>query len=191
MEPDLFGLDKAIFLWVYQLPLPEVLVKSVTHVSTRGGVWWIVALYLIVFRKGLDRRTGAAILAGFVAHVAVVEGALKHLVARVRPANALDGIDLRDKFLLDPESYSFPSGHTTATFLVAFILGARFPRARVPLFALGALVAISRVHLGCHYPSDVLGGAAVGLLIGVGITIAFGLMTDEELRLRAGDRPAR
>lgn len=186
MEPDLFGLDKAVFLWVYELPLPEVVVKGITHVSTRGGVWWLVAAYLIAFRRGLDRRTGLGILASFVAHVALVEGALKHLIARARPSDALPDIQLRDGFLLDPHSYSFPSGHATASFMVAFILGARFPRTRAPLFALAALVAISRVHLGCHYPSDVLAGAAVGILIGVGITLALGIMTDQEAALRSG-----
>ena len=186
MDPDLLGLDKAVFLWVYDLPLPQVVVEGITHVSTRGGVWWLVAAYLIIFRRGLDRRAGFGILAAFVAHVALVEGALKHLVARIRPSDALPNIELRDGFLLDPHSYSFPSGHATATFMVAFILGARFPRTRTPLFALAALVAISRVHLGCHYPSDVLAGAAVGILIGVGTTLALNIMTDEEAALRSG-----
>lgn len=188
MEPDLFGLDKAVFLWVYELPLPTLPVEIVTHLATRGGVWVLVALVLVAFRGGLDRRTGLALGAGLLAHVILLEGALKHLVARARPATTL-GVELRDR-ILDAETYSFPSGHTVASFLGAFVLSARFPRAKIPLFGAAMLVAVSRIHLGAHYPSDVLVGAAGGILLGVAVVSAFAIMTDAERKLREGDRPA-
>ena len=58
-----------------------------------------------------------------------------------------------------------PSGHATNAFAVATVLGHRYPTYRVPLYALAASVAFARVYLGRHYPSDVLAGAAVGLVV--------------------------
>lgn len=188
MDPDLFGLDKAIFDWVYGLPLPTLPVELVSHLATRGGIWVLAAVALIAFRGGLDRRTGFALGAGLIAHILLVEGAIKHLVARTRPFTTF-GIELRDR-ILDADSYSFPSGHCVASFMGAFVLGARFPRARMPLMLLAMLVAISRVHLGAHYPSDVFVGAAIGMLLGVAVVSIFGIMTDDEKKMHEGDRPA-
>ena len=59
-------------------------------------------------------------------------------------------------------SSSFPSGHSATSFACATVLAAFAPRLRVPLFALAALIAISRLYNGVHYPTDVLAGAALG-----------------------------
>jgi undecaprenyl-diphosphatase len=59
-------------------------------------------------------------------------------------------------------SSSFPSGHATTAFACATMLAAFAPRLRVPLFALAALIALSRLYNGDHYPLDVLAGAALG-----------------------------
>jgi undecaprenyl-diphosphatase len=60
-------------------------------------------------------------------------------------------------------SSSFPSGHATTAFACATMLAALVPRLRVPLFALAALVALSRLYNGDHYPLDVLAGAVLGV----------------------------
>ena len=63
-----------------------------------------------------------------------------------------------------PSSGSFPSGHASAAFACATVIYWASPRAGIPAFVLAALVAWSRVYVGVHWPSDVLGGYLLGAL---------------------------
>jgi undecaprenyl-diphosphatase len=60
---------------------------------------------------------------------------------------------------------SFPSGHTTRIMSCAMALALIFPRLRVPILILGVIVSFGRIAVGAHYPSDVLGGIALGALV--------------------------
>jgi undecaprenyl-diphosphatase len=64
-----------------------------------------------------------------------------------------------------PHSGSFPSGHASTAFACAAVLTWAAPRLAVPAFVLAAAIAWSRVYVGVHWPLDVLGGAALGLLV--------------------------
>jgi membrane-associated phospholipid phosphatase len=64
-----------------------------------------------------------------------------------------------------PRSTSFPSGHAASAFAFATGVGNVLPREALPLHALAALVAYSRVHTGVHYPVDVIAGAVVGTAV--------------------------
>lgn len=64
-----------------------------------------------------------------------------------------------------PHSGSFPSGHSTAAFACAAVIAWRAPRFAFPAFLLAGAIAWSRVYVGVHWPLDVFGGAALGLLV--------------------------
>jgi membrane-associated phospholipid phosphatase len=89
---------------------------------------------------------------------AFVTGWLKDWVKRPRPSL----LDLSGGFPASEMARSFPSGHAALSFALATVLSIRWPRGRVIWFALAALVALSRVALGVHWPSDVLVGAGIG-----------------------------
>ena len=64
-----------------------------------------------------------------------------------------------------PTSSSFPSGHAASAFAFATAASAELPQASLPLYGLATIVGYSRVHVGVHYPSDVLTGAVLGSAI--------------------------
>jgi len=87
---------------------------------------------------------------------------LKEWVGRIRPCQVLDEVRL----LTDCNtSYSFPSSHAVNIFAAAYFLSQVFRRLTPLIFAIAAVVAYSRIYIGIHYPLDVIGGAAIGLLI--------------------------
>lgn len=93
--------------------------------------------------------------------------AIKLLVQRPRPFQTLSDVRL----ILGPHGgYSFPSGHSTVSFCLAAVIAMRYPKARYPVFIAAALVALSRVYVGVHYPSDILVGAFFGTFIGYIVT---------------------
>ena len=89
---------------------------------------------------------------------------LKNLVARTRPYDVNTGIQLLVAKLRD---YSFPSGHTAASFASATALYfAGEKKLWKPALVLACLIAVSRLYLYVHYPTDVLGGVVIGIIAG-------------------------
>ena len=88
---------------------------------------------------------------------------VKPVIGRRRPAPPTAGDHGRIRM---PRSRSFPSGHTASAFAFATAVGADLPALSFPLDALAAAVGYSRVHLGVHYPSDVIVGAVLGSAVG-------------------------
>ena len=87
---------------------------------------------------------------------------LKNTLRRQRPAVKLDSYTA---LIQASDEFSFPSGHTSAAFLLAALTSAHFPLLAAPLFIWAALVGCARVILGVHFPADVLAGMALGLSI--------------------------
>ncbi len=108
-------------------------------------------------------RNAAVMAAGTAVSYGLALG-LKYTVKRDRPFVTYPG-DFADKTGHDfSDSYSFPSGHTTTAFATATALSLDYPEwyVIVPSYAYAGTVAYSRMHLGVHYPSDVLTGALIG-----------------------------
>ncbi len=95
-------------------------------------------------------------------------GELKELVGRPRPLEVYPELGWA---VVDP-GRSFPSGHATLAFALAGCLTVRWPRARVVWIGLATLVALSRIGVGMHWPSDLIAGAGIGWGLVVGLAWA-------------------
>jgi len=135
-----------------------------------GGGWYLVAVSAVflavgwLFRKLTVWQAGVESL---VAHgmAALLANGLKHLLGRPRPKFTHSG-----DWLLIPSWVSgldsFPSGHATASFAVATVITKRFPICGPLCLGIAAFVGLSRVLRGAHFPTDVVGGAVLGVLCG-------------------------
>lgn len=129
---------------------------------------WFIAyfiLWLIMFFKG-DKKT--KIVASLLILLIIISDQisshiLKHLFERIRPCNVFTDLNL---LIGAKKSLSFPSSHAVNNFSVAFFLSRYFKDYSKYFFSVASLVAFSRIYVGVHYPSDVIGGALIGLLIG-------------------------
>jgi len=102
-----------------------------------------------------------AIAAGLVARYGAVE-LVRYFYERPRPF-----VDLEVTQLLSHTAGSFPSGHAAFFFAMATALYLYNKKWRIGFFAAAVLITVSRVVAGIHYPSDILGGAIIGILIGL------------------------
>lgn len=126
-----------------------------------GGIVWI-ALTVICLISDKYRKVGAAMAVSLV--IALLAGVmgLKELVARPRP------FQLKDVYLLIPEpaGFSFPSGHTMASFAAAFSVWLTHKKEGTLTLIVAALIGFSRIYLYVHFLTDVLAGAVLGILFG-------------------------
>jgi undecaprenyl-diphosphatase len=138
-----------------------------------ASVWWIkgplfvVAALMSDLRRRLVPVTALAVGASLLL-ADLASGTIKQAVDRPRPPRADPGFDAA---VAVPSSPSFPSGHATTTFACAVAIAVLVPRLRVPALAVAFVVGFARVYLGVHYTLDVLAGAALGTLIGLGIAL--------------------
>lgn len=143
-------------------PFLDVLMPKITALGNGGAIWLLAAGGLLCTKK--YRKQGVLLLGGLALGALIGNGVLKHLIARPRPCWLDSSVHL---LIASPSDYSFPSGHTLASAVGASMLtmtNRRFGWAAIPV---AVLIAFSRLYLYVHFPSDILGGAILGVLIGV------------------------
>jgi len=139
-------------------PAAERKVARFSLLGEHAGVWLLLGATESLRSSG-ERRTRWARATGAVAGTYAANTALKLVVRRIRPE--LPGLP---PLMSTPTHFSFPSAHSSTSFAGALAYSrAGFPA--TPLYALTLGLALSRLYLGVHYPSDVLAGALFGLAI--------------------------
>lgn len=158
----LLELDGKVLLFIQEYLrfgwLTEVM-KFITSLGNGGVIWIVLAAILLCTKR--YRKTGVAMAVALLIGYLATNLVLKNLVMRVRPYDAIEGL----VSLIGPlGDSSFPSGHTTSSIAAGFVMLKGTPRyLGIPAFVLAVLIALSRMYLGVHYPTDVLAGALVGL----------------------------
>jgi membrane-associated phospholipid phosphatase len=160
----LAALDEALLRMVIDLRWGPL-----TALMTLVSAWWVKGIVIAAIGALADwrRRPRSVPWSALLATAALLiasaaSGLLKDVFDRVRPALAEPGVTALVSL---PGDASMPSGHAATAAAAAGVVALLHPRLRAPLAALVAAIALSRVYLGVHYPSDVIVGAALGLAI--------------------------
>lgn len=153
---------------IHKPALNKIMITA-SRAGNSGIVWWAICLPFLINSNW--RATGANFVFGLAWAHLMGEIIIKHIVKRVRPCHTLDD----DEQLIDrPRSYSFPSGHTTASFAM---VGVALMRCKVitfmPILMLAMLIAFSRIYLRVHYLTDVIAGMILGLTCGICSVLIF------------------
>lgn len=158
------SVDRRLYRMIHGLPHSAVSDRYVTLLSDLGeGLGWVAAGIALAWMGGSrGRRAGLAVAAASLGTTYLVQELIKPRFRRTRPWVGRDvvvvGVRTTDA--------SFPSGHTASSFAAATAMTAYYPKAAPLVFLLSVGVGASRVHLGHHFPSDVVVGSAIGVVTG-------------------------
>lgn len=157
------GLELDILNGIHSVssPVMDSVMLSVTYAATWSVLWFAIAFGMVLTRK--YRRAGIVLIASVILAYVVCDVLVKPAVGRVRPCGFADF----ELLVPVPDSYSFPSGHTMASFAAATVLLLVFRRWGIPALVFAAAVGFSRMYLFVHWPTDVLAGAVLGTAVAV------------------------
>jgi membrane-associated phospholipid phosphatase len=141
----------------------------VSNLADYGLVWVALALFK-ARRRGPGRRRAVVALGAAGVSSLVVSRTVKAAIERERPDDHLAAA------VRTPSTSSFPSGHTLAAFCTAFVLADSDAQTAANV-GFASAVAVSRIHLRAHHPTDVIGGAAIGSVLGLGLRPLVNLVT--------------
>ncbi|MGD0818847.1 MAG: phosphatase PAP2 family protein [Methanomassiliicoccales archaeon] len=154
-----FNID--LFLWLnqyYWYPLANLVAFIELPAELFGLLFVVILAYLHHYELALCILIAIAIEVVYVTLT-------KDLTVLARPFVALNGINVA----YYPKDYSFPSGHATGAFAVFSAWCFKEKKYYVPLLGVAALIALSRVYIGVHFPLDVIAGTMIGLIIGFSV----------------------
>ena len=164
-------IDKAVFLFInvsLANPVTDFIMPIVTS-DNLLRIGYALAMVAILW-KGDARLRWMALFSILVLALTdqASAGLLKPMIGRLRPCHVLENVHL---LVGCGGGKAMPSSHAANAFGQALLFGLPYRKARWPLIAFAAVVALSRVFVGVHYPGDILVGAIIGGAIGAGVSV--------------------
>ncbi|NOV57442.1 phosphatase PAP2 family protein [Clostridium saccharobutylicum] len=133
----------------------DILMPIITYMGNVGSIWIIIAS--IILLGNTHKLIGYITIFTLIIGTILGEGIVKNIVRRVRPCNKHNNVSL---LISRPLSYSFPSGHALSSFAASEMLSISYPQYRFIFM----LIALSRMYLYVHYPTDIIAGIILGIL---------------------------
>lgn len=159
-------MEESILLWIQNNMRADWLtpvMKAVTTLGNVGILWIIMSLVFLIIPK--MRKTGFITSLALIFDLLAVNVLIKNLVRRTRPYEVIEGLT---SVIGKQSDFSFPSGHTAASFAFAFAVMFVAPKKIwIPVMVTATLISFTRLYLGVHYPTDILGGVIIGFVCGL------------------------
>ncbi len=159
--------DEQALVWIAEhvrCGLLDPFMKLYTQLGNTGMLFIALGVLMLFFKQ--TRRAGLSALCAMLIGLIVVNFTIKPLVSRPRPWLAIENFV---NLVPEHDPNSFPSGHTNAAFAFALAVCMSAPRRWMKISAVcaAAVMGLSRLYVGVHFPSDVLAGAVIGSLCGL------------------------
>lgn len=179
-------LDENILLFIQEVirnPVMTPVLRLITTLGNGGAIWIALTILLLILPK--TRKIGFMTTLSLIGTLVINNMLLKNLVNRTRPYEVIEGLTY---LVRTPTDSSFPSGHSACSFAVACIMFRRLPKKYgVPALILAILIALSRLYVGVHYPSDVLFGTISGIAISYAAEAAAGWIMKRKEQTKNGE----
>lgn len=140
-------------------PILDEVMVLITRLGDGGALWILLSIILMINKK--YRKAGITMLAALILSVLFGNIITKNIVARPRPCWVDKSVSM---LIAIPKDYSFPSGHTSASFASAAALFCYYKKPGIAALILASLIGFSRLYLFVHYPTDVMAGIVLGLI---------------------------
>ena len=155
-----FDFEILFYIKDHRTAFLDAIVPFYTSLGDDGIIWIIVGLLMLIPKK--TRKCGILVLGALLVMLVINNVILKNIIARPRPCATYPELV---ELVHVPTSYSFPSGHTVSAMAVAFTILTQHKKLGYVTLVLAALMGLSRLYVGVHFPTDVYGGVIVGALI--------------------------
>ena len=147
-------------------PFLDKIMPIITVLGDAGIFWMIVAAVLAITKK--YRKLGFGMAIAMALGLVVCNMILKPCVGRIRPYDFQETLGVTINLLIEKQhDFSFPSGHTIASFEACTVLMLGSKKLGIPATLLAILIAFSRLYLNVHYPTDVIASVILGTLFGI------------------------
>lgn len=151
-------------IWIQEnlrAPWLNPVMNFITNLGNEG-IFWIALIILMFFFKK-TRKIAVCAAISMILTLVLVNIALKPMIARTRPYVLLENLTFITK---QPGDHSFPSGHSAHALAASWVMFRMMKKKYgVPLLVLGILIALSRLYVGVHFPTDVIAGCACGMIM--------------------------
>lgn len=143
-------------------PVLDFIAVFISSLGTLSAIWIVLTVIFLIVKK--TRRLGIAMAISILLTLIIGNVIIKPIVARTRPYDINTAIQI----IVNPEhDYSFPSGHTFFAFSSATVIFMRYKRVGIFFLIFAVLMGLSRLYLYVHFPTDVICGAILGIIVGV------------------------
>jgi len=180
----LYGIDVALFRFgndAIANPVGDWFFPFITEIKNFYIPYAVLLIGLMVFGRKRGITTVLLLILTITVADQVSSFVIKPMVGRMRPCHVLEGVRL---LIGCGGGKSFTSSHATNNFAMAVLIAHFYPKARTYLLIWAGLVAFSRVYVGVHYPSDIVGGAVLGSAIALAIIFLYEFGNKQFLILR-------